>query len=122
VLKQPPEAPVPVGEQIALLTVLNEGLLDAVEVERVAEAEAAMRALWRAEVPRLLEQVADEPWDEREKETIFDGGAAGAGGLAGEGAVAAGRGGAGRAGSRGRRGGFRNSGRVRGAARARHGG
>lgn len=71
VLKQPPEAPVPVGEQIALLTVLNEGLLDAVEVERVAEAEAAMRALWRAEVPRLLEQVADEPWDEREKETIL---------------------------------------------------
>lgn len=71
VLKQPPAQPVPVGEQVALLTVLNEGLLDAVPLERVADAENIMRAMWRAEVPKLLEQVVDEPWSEEEKAQLL---------------------------------------------------
>ncbi|MFO7264578.1 MAG: F0F1 ATP synthase subunit alpha [Limnochordales bacterium] len=71
VLKQPPEHPVPVGEQVALLTVLNEGLLDPIPLELVAEAETVMRAMWRAEVPKLLEKVEREPWSELEKEQIL---------------------------------------------------
>lgn len=71
VLKQPPSQPVPVGEQVALLTVLGEGLLDGVELEHVAEAEAVMRAMWRAEVPKLLEKIVDEPWSAAEKEQLL---------------------------------------------------
>lgn len=72
VLKQPPASPVPVGEQVALLTVLNAGLLDDVETADVATAEQLMRTMWRAELPKLLEKVVDEPWDEEEKQAILD--------------------------------------------------
>lgn len=72
VLKQPPAAPVPVGEQVALLMVLNEGLLDDVPLAYIAEAEHIMRTMWRAELPKLLSGVVDEPWDAKEKEALLN--------------------------------------------------
>lgn len=72
VLKQPPAAPVPVGEQVALLMVLNEGLLDDVPLAYIAEAEHIMRTMWRAELPKLLTNVVDELWDEADKKALLD--------------------------------------------------
>lgn len=71
VLKQPPASPVPVGEQIALLTVLNEGLLDKVELSHVSDAERVVRMMMRAQAPKLLEKVVDEPWDADDKEILL---------------------------------------------------
>lgn len=42
-LKQPNEAPVPVAEQIMVLLALSDGLLDEIELTRVADAERALR-------------------------------------------------------------------------------
>ena len=65
VLKQPPFRPVPLGEQVAVLLALEEGLYDELPVERVAAATALFRETMRTrftEVLRSFEQgkVADE--------------------------------------------------------------
>jgi len=62
VLKQPPASPLTVGEQIALLSTLNEGLFDAMEPGDVARAEASLREAWRMEAADALEEItADAP-------------------------------------------------------------
>jgi F-type H+-transporting ATPase subunit alpha len=43
VLRQDPAAPIPVVEQILTLFALTEGMLDEVDLERIAEAEEALR-------------------------------------------------------------------------------
>lgn len=71
-LKQLPARPLPVGEQIALLTVLNEGLFDGVEPGDVARAEEEILAGLRAQGPELLAKVAAEPWTESERALLVD--------------------------------------------------
>ena len=51
VLQQPQYKPLPVAEQVAVLLAASEGLLNAVTVERIAEAEQAIRSAVTADLP-----------------------------------------------------------------------
>ncbi|RDD62248.1 alternate F1F0 ATPase, F1 subunit alpha [Ferruginivarius sediminum] len=57
VLKQPQYAPIPVAEQIAVLLAASEGVLDSVAVEKVGEAEKAIRERVTAEMPELCRRM-----------------------------------------------------------------
>lgn len=57
VLKQDQYAPMPVAEQIAVLLAATEGVFDAVPPEQVGEAERAVRAAVREELPAVSEQI-----------------------------------------------------------------
>jgi F-type H+-transporting ATPase subunit alpha len=59
VLKQEQYAPMPVEEQIAVLLAATEGVFDEVAPERVAEAERAVRAAVREEMPSVVEQIQE---------------------------------------------------------------
>jgi F-type H+-transporting ATPase subunit alpha len=67
-LQQPEFSPLSVIEQIVVLTALNEGLFDAVPLEGISEAEAAVRAAARGlptELARRLESGEDFGDEER---------------------------------------------------------
>ncbi len=57
VLKQPQYAPIPVAEQIAVLLSVTSGLLDTVPLERIGEAEAAIRAAVVADLPDVCQSI-----------------------------------------------------------------
>ncbi|HSH84957.1 MAG TPA: alternate F1F0 ATPase, F1 subunit alpha [Guyparkeria sp.] len=71
-LRQPEGQPVPIAEQIVVLMVLNEHLFDAVPLERMPEAEAAIRRL-PADLPESLRQrlVAGEAVPAEERDHII---------------------------------------------------
>jgi F-type H+/Na+-transporting ATPase subunit alpha len=58
VLKQAQASPLPVADQVAVLTAVAEGLLDAVPLERVAEAQDALISAVRERLPDLASLVA----------------------------------------------------------------
>lgn len=70
-LKQPQGRPLPVGQQIALLTVVNEGLFDDVEADDVARAEERLFAALQAEAPDMLDKVVTEPWSGDDRQRLF---------------------------------------------------
>jgi len=57
VLKQDQYAPMPVDEQIAVLLAATEGVFDAVEPDRVGEAEQAVRAALQDELPSVADAI-----------------------------------------------------------------
>jgi F-type H+-transporting ATPase subunit alpha len=57
VLQQPQYKPLPVQEQVAVLLAASEGLLNAVPVEKVAEAERAIRSAVIAGLPALCQRM-----------------------------------------------------------------
>lgn len=69
VLKQPPASPLAVGEQIALLSALNAGLFDPIEVSDVSRIEAELLQAWRAEALDALDDMTasgrerDRAWE-----------------------------------------------------------
>src|SRR5690606_22534973 len=58
VFKQPQYKPLPVPEQVAVLLAASEDLLNAIPVERTAEAEQAIRKAVVTELPDLSERMA----------------------------------------------------------------
>ncbi len=72
-LAQPELAPVPMIEQVAVLLALTEGLFDPVAVERMPEAERAVREA-AALIPEDLRARFDAPEElaRRDRETILD--------------------------------------------------
>jgi len=58
VFKQPQYKPLPVPEQVAVLLAASEDLLNAIPVERTAEAEQAIRKAVVTELPDLGERMA----------------------------------------------------------------
>lgn len=75
VLAQPQYAPIPVAEQIAVLLAASEGLLDAMDVDGIREAEAAIRKSVAHQLPELCEEIAggaklSDDGRERLRETI----------------------------------------------------
>lgn len=57
VLQQPQYKPLPVAEQVAVLLAASEGLLNAVTVERIAEAEQAIRSAVTADLPEVCRRM-----------------------------------------------------------------
>src|SRR5690606_34505822 len=57
VLKQPQYKPLPAPEQVAVLLAASESLLNAIPLERIAEAEQAIRKAVVAELPDLTERM-----------------------------------------------------------------
>ena len=55
VLKQPEFEPVSVGEQILVLVALTSGLLDSVPIDKVRDAEQALRTA-AADIPKAIHQ------------------------------------------------------------------
>jgi len=73
VLRQPQYATVPVAEQIAVLLAASEGLLDGVDVERVGEAERAIRQHVVEDQPQICRRLsAGEPLSDDDRETLLD--------------------------------------------------
>ncbi len=71
VLKQPRLDPVPVDYQIALLVAANEGILDALPVERVAAFERRLRERLRDIEPDIMRRLRDgEPIAEADVEAL----------------------------------------------------
>ncbi|WP_281409290.1 F0F1 ATP synthase subunit alpha [Chelativorans sp. Marseille-P2723] len=58
ILKQPQYKPLPAPEQVAVLLAASEGLLNAIPLERIAEAEQAIRKAVVAELPDLTGRMA----------------------------------------------------------------
>ncbi len=59
VLKQPQYHPLPVEEQVAIIYLVNNGILDTVPVERIAEFERDYLDYLRTSHPQVLEQIRD---------------------------------------------------------------
>ncbi len=59
VLKQPQYHPLPVEEQVAIIYLVNNGILDIVPVERIAEFERDYLDYLRTSHPQVLEQIRD---------------------------------------------------------------
>lgn len=57
VFQQPQYEPLPVPEQVAVLLAASEGLLNAIPVERIAEAERAIRNAVATELPAVSERM-----------------------------------------------------------------
>jgi F-type H+-transporting ATPase subunit alpha len=57
VFQQPQYKPLPVPEQVAGLLAASEGLLNAIPVEMVAEAERAIRRAVTADLPAVCERM-----------------------------------------------------------------
>lgn len=53
ILKQAEHAPVPVAEQLAVMSAVNSGLFDGVPIDRIGRAEEAVRQAFRQDLPRL---------------------------------------------------------------------
>ncbi len=71
VLGQPPEAPIPMGEQVAVLAALSRGLFNPMPIERVGPVAMLLRARLRAEHPELLRSLgAGRPATEAESTLI----------------------------------------------------
>jgi F-type H+-transporting ATPase subunit alpha len=59
ILKQPQYLPIPAAEQIAALLAVTSGALDKVSLEKIAEAEAAVRRAAVEELPDLCKRIED---------------------------------------------------------------
>jgi len=59
VLKQPQYHPLPVEEQVAIIYLVNNGILDTVPVERIAEFERDYLDYLRTSHPQVLESIRD---------------------------------------------------------------
>ena len=71
-LKQPQYAPIPVAEQIAMLLSVTSGLLDATPLDRIGEAEAAIRAAVVAELPAVCRSIErGDRLEDADKEAIL---------------------------------------------------
>ncbi len=57
ILKQSQYQPVPVSEQIAVLVAVNEGVLDEIPLEKVAETEKRIRDAVRDRLPEICERI-----------------------------------------------------------------
>ncbi len=58
-LRQGEAAPLPVPEQIVVLNAAASGILDSVPLERMAEAERAIEAALRSDLPDIADRIAD---------------------------------------------------------------
>jgi F-type H+-transporting ATPase subunit alpha len=73
VLRQPQHEPLGVAEQIAVLLAATEGLLDPLDVEAIAGAEARVRAAVRDELPALAGAIDDgAALDERARRQLVE--------------------------------------------------
>src|SRR5690606_20003114 len=57
VFQQPQYRPLPVPEQVAVLLAASEGLLNAIPVEKVAEAERAIRSAVTTDLPAVCQRM-----------------------------------------------------------------
>jgi len=73
ILKQDEHDGFSVAEQAVVLLATTHGLLDAVPVERVADAQADLRRVFLDEQPRLCERIAaGQALGDEDRETILD--------------------------------------------------
>jgi F-type H+-transporting ATPase subunit alpha len=71
-LKQPEFQPVPVPDQIIVLLALNEGILDNIPVDRIRDAEAALRKGAATFSPELVKRLmTEDKLDKADRETIL---------------------------------------------------
>ncbi len=71
-LKQPQYQPIPVAEQITVLLAVTSHLLDTIPVDRIAEAEAAIRAAVAEELPDIAPRIrAGEKLTGQDRETLL---------------------------------------------------
>jgi F-type H+/Na+-transporting ATPase subunit alpha len=71
ILKQPQYAPIPVPEQIAVLLATIEGVLDHLSLERIAQAERAIRAAVGEELPEVCRRIyAGEQLRDEDREAM----------------------------------------------------
>jgi len=71
-LKQPEFQPVPVPDQIIVLLALNDGILDNIPVDRIRDAEAALRKGAATFPPDLVKRLmAEDKLDKADRETIL---------------------------------------------------
>jgi F-type H+-transporting ATPase subunit alpha len=76
ILKQPRHATLSVGEQIAVLHAVNEGMFDDLPFGRVAEAEERVRDYVGENLPELVERIeAGEPLEDADWQALADGAA-----------------------------------------------
>jgi len=72
VLKQPQYQPIPVGEQIAVLVSVTEGVFDDLEVKQVAEAKKRIRKIFKDKHTAISGRIEQgEELSDGDKETIL---------------------------------------------------
>lgn len=73
ILKQPESQPLSVAEQIAILLAVNEGVLDSVPVERVREAETAIRQAVTERHPEICDRIqSGESLSDEDKDRLLN--------------------------------------------------
>lgn len=73
VLKQPDQQPMPVPDQIAILLAAAEGLLHGVPVDRVGQAEVAVRRAVTSELPEVCDRlVSGEPLTDEDRQALVE--------------------------------------------------
>jgi F-type H+-transporting ATPase subunit alpha len=73
VLKQPRYKPIPVGEQIAVLLAVNQGVFDGLSLDKISEAKIAVRKAVAERLPELAEKIqSGEQLSEQQQESITE--------------------------------------------------
>jgi F-type H+/Na+-transporting ATPase subunit alpha len=73
VLKQPQYQPIPVAEQIAALLAVTSGVYDQVPLERIAEAENAVRAAVVEQLPEETQHIrSGKPLSDQDREAVLE--------------------------------------------------
>jgi F-type H+-transporting ATPase subunit alpha len=73
ILKQPQSQALSVSEQIAVLLAVNEGILDDVPLERISEAETAIRQTITEELPEICNRIeAGESLSDEDKQALLN--------------------------------------------------